>query len=279
LVVTNNAFLRGSGTLTSTTTILGTFVPGFAGAVGSIFSSNSISFGSLAVLNYDLGTNSDSVTIGTNNTLFLRGTLNVQDSGGFTATNYTLFTLLTDSTLTTNGLNVGTLPAGYTAVVSNDTANSGKVLLVVTSTAPSDPYSAWLTNYGLTPGGNGLGTADPDGDGMSNTNEFLAGFSPTSSSARLKITSIAKTDGTNVTITYLGASGDSTYMGGPASRTNVLESTLGTPAPNFATNNFATADQTNIFSGGTGLGTNASFIVTNGATSAARYYRVRVLLP
>jgi hypothetical protein len=274
-VVTNNAFLRGSGTLTGTTRVLGTFVPGFAGAVGSIFSSNSLTFGSSAVLNYDLGTSSDSVTIGTNNTLFLRGTLNVQDSGGFTATNYALFTLLTDTTLTTNTLTVNSLPAGFTATVSNDVPN-GKILLVVSATGGSDPYGDWTSFYGLS-GGNAAGGADPDGDGMSNTNEFLAGFNPANSAARLRIINIARA-GSDVTVTYLGANGDSTYAGGPASRTNVLEFTTGAAGGSYS-NNFVSAGQTNILSGGTGLGTVTSFVETNGATGATRYYRVRVLVP
>ena len=272
-VVTNGAYLRGSGTLKGTTRIFGTFVPGFAGVVGSIFSSNSLTFGSSAVLNYDLGTNSDSVTIGTNTTLFLRGTLNVQNSGGFTATNYTLFTLLTDTTLTTNDLTAITLPPGYTAVVSNDVPN-GKVLLVVTATGGGDPYSTWASLYGLS-GGNAAGTADPDGDGMNNTNEFLAGFNPTNSTARLRITSIVRTDGTNQTITYLGASGDSN--GSPGPKTNVLDTTTGTP-PNY-TNNYVSTGLTNILTGGTGLGQTATFVHTNGASGPARYYRVRVLVP
>jgi len=48
LVVTNGAFLQGSGTLVGTIKVLGTFVPGFANAVGSIFSSNSLTFGTSA---------------------------------------------------------------------------------------------------------------------------------------------------------------------------------------------------------------------------------------
>jgi hypothetical protein len=139
---------------------------------------------------------------------------------------------------------------------------------------PADPYTTWATFYGLS-GGNALGTADPDGDGMSNTNEFLAGFNPTSGAAYLHILSIAKAQGTNVTITYLGASGDSN--GSPGPKTNVLESTLGTP-PSY-TNNFVSTGQTNILSGGTGLGTTATFVHTNGASGPARYYRVRVLVP
>lgn len=140
---------------------------------------------------------------------------------------------------------------------------------------PSDPYTTWATSYGLS-GGNAAGGADPDGDGMSNTNEFLAGFAPNNSSARLKITSIARTSGTNVTITYLGANGDSAH-GRPSSYANVLESTTGT-AGSYS-NNFVSTGLTNVLSSNTGLGQTATFVHTNGVTNPARYYRVRVVVP
>jgi hypothetical protein len=141
---------------------------------------------------------------------------------------------------------------------------------------PSDPFTTWQTFYFPADGPNAAPNADPDHDGMSNTNEFLAGFNPTNNAARLKITSIVRTDGTNVTITYLGASGDSA-SGRPSSYANVLYSTTGTP-PSY-TNNFVSTGQTNVLSGGTGLGQTATFVHTNGATGPARYYRVRVLIP
>jgi len=85
---------------------------------------------------------------------------------------------------------------------------------------------------------------------MNNTNKFLAGFNPTVSGAYLHIISTVKT-GSDINVTYLGASGDSTYSGGPASRTNVLEFT---PVRLVATT--ATASQalvvTDILSGGLG---------------------------
>jgi len=115
--------------------------------------------------------------------------------------------------------------------------------------------------------------------GMSNTNQFLAGFNPTNAAAYLHIISISKTNGgTDIRVDYLGASGDNTYSPGFANRTNVLEFTAGTGNGSYATNNFV-GIQTNILSGGAGLGTNTSFIETNGATfTPSRYYRVRVLV-
>lgn len=146
---------------------------------------------------------------------------------------------------------------------------------------PADPFNTWETHYFPADGPNSLPGADPDLDGMSNTNEFLAGFDPTNNAAYLHIISVAKASGTNIVVTYLGANGDSTYTGGPASRTNVLEFTLGTGNGSYTSTNFVSigAGGTNVLTGGTGLGTLTSFVDTNGASGAAKYYRVRVLVP
>jgi len=273
LTVTNNATLRGGGTVAGNVTNLGIFSPGIGAAVGTVLFSNNLVFGSSAVLNYHLGTLQDSV--GVSNSLTLAGTVNVTGGAGFGANVYTLFTY---SNLVSSALAVGTLPGGFSATVSNDPATT-RILLVVTAGGGGDPYSTtWATHYGLS-GGNALGTADPDGDGMNNTNEFLAGFNPTSSGAYVHITSISKTNGgADIRVDYLGASGDSTYTGGPASRTNVLEFTTGTGG-NYNSNTFVTANVTNILSGGTGLGTLTNMVDPGGATGATRYYRVRVLVP
>ncbi len=116
---------------------------------------------------------------------------------------------------------------------------------------------------------------------MSNTNQFLAGFNPTNAAAYVHIISISKTNsGNDIRVDYLGASGDSTYTPGFASRTNVLEFTAGTGNGSYSTNGFASTGQTNILSGGTGLGTLANMVDPGGATNTpSRYYRVRVIVP
>ena len=270
LVVTNGASLRGSGTLTGTLTVLGTFVPGFS--VGSIFTSNSLTFGSSAVLNYDLGTVSDTATINGNLALG-SSTLNVTDSGGFAAGTYVLFTHTNTVSAPPGTLTVGTLPAGFAAMVSNDVPTA-RVLLVVTS---SDPYSAWASHYFPSGGPISLGNADPDFDGVNNTNEFLSGFNPTNAGAYAHVISIAKQSG-NMNVTYLGANGDDTWSPGIGSRTNILEFTTGTANGSYS-NNFASTGVTNVLSGGHGLGTNVTATDTGGATGTTRYYRIRVLAP
>jgi hypothetical protein len=113
---------------------------------------------------------------------------------------------------------------------------------------------------------------------MSNTNKFLAGFNPTNAAAYLHIISIAETNN-NINVIYLGANGDSIWSPGIESRTNVLEFTAGTVGGGYS-NNFASTGQTNILSGGTGLGVVTNMVDPDGATnSPSRYYRIRVLVP
>jgi hypothetical protein len=226
---------------------------------------------------------------GTNTTLYVNPDAGV--GGAPTSTPYMVHVMGAGATASTG--NGGILLLQFaSATVANPDLFIGKLAVstnwtdvynFITSAAPpADPFATWQSQY-FSPAqianpAIGGPNADPDGDGFSNTNEFLMGFNPTNSSASLKITNVARTDGTNVTITYLGASGDSTYTGGPSSRTNVLDVTTGTANGSYS-NNYAPAGITNILSGGTGLGTVATMIHTNGATSTNRYYRVRVLVP
>lgn len=147
------------------------------------------------------------------------------------------------------------------------------------SGGPADPFTTWQSQYFAGGGSNPNAApgADPDADGMSNTNEFLAGFNPTNNAAYLHIINVSKS-GTNIVVTYLGANGNSTTTPPMASRTNVLEFTTGTANGSYS-NNFASTGQSNVLSGGTGLGTITSFVDTNGASGATKYYRVRVLVP
>ena len=144
-----------------------------------------------------------------------------------------------------------------------------------------DPFAWWQLQYfgstnntpNTAPGGDYTGT------GMSNTNKFLAGLNPTNPAAYLQIINVASTNTTDINVIYLGANGDNTWSPGIASRTNVLEFTTGTASGDYLTN-FASANVTNILSGGTGTGIVTNMIDVGGATNTpSRYYRVRVLVP
>jgi autotransporter-associated beta strand protein len=132
---------------------------------------------------------------------------------------------------------------------------------------------SWQNFYGVAPD-----ASDPFGVGMSNTNKFLAGFSPVNGAAYLHIINLVATDN-DINVIYWGANGDSSYAGGPASRTNVLEFAPGAADGSY-TNNFVSAGVTDILSGGTGVGVVTNMVDPGGATNQpTRFYRVRVLVP
>lgn len=271
LVITNAATLRGVGTVMGDIKILGTLAPG--SSIGTMVASNNVTLGSSATLEYELGSPGTSDLLEGHGNLTLDGTVNLSNAGGFAVGDYTLITYT--GTLTDNGLLVGAKP-NPSLTYTIDTGSAGSVILHVTS-GGGDPFGSWQTHYFPGGGPAAASGADPDGDGMSNTNEFLAGLNPTNNTAYAHVISIVKSS-TNMVVTYLGANGDSTWSPGSASRTNVLEFTTGAPNGSYS-NNFASTGQTNILSGGTGLGTVTSFVDTNGATGSTRYYRVRVLVP
>jgi PKD repeat protein len=142
------------------------------------------------------------------------------------------------------------------------------------------PFQQWQTQYfSCTNCSQAQPDADPLGKGISNTNQFLAGFNPTNTVAYPHVISIARTNTTDIKVTYLGANGDSTWSPGIVSRTNVLEFTAGTAGGSYS-NNFTSTGQTNIFSGGTGTGIVANIVDSGGATNTpSRFYRIRVLTP
>jgi PKD repeat protein len=173
------------------------------------------------------------------------------------------------------------------------TAGSYTVRLIASNTGGSgtntqtalisvyDPFAWWQLQYfGST---NNNPNAAPGGDytgtGMSNTNKFLVGLNPISPAAYLHIISIANTNTADINVIYLGANGDSTWSPGIASRTNVLEFTAGAASGDYS-NNFVSANVTNILSGGTGTGFVTNMVDAGGAINTpSRYYRVRVLVP
>ena len=77
---------------------------------------------------------------------------------------------------------------------------SGAVGFVAASAAPASPYDAWATGYSLDLSGDGARSADPDGDGFTNLQEFAFGTDPTVGNAALVSSS---TSGSNLIITAL----------------------------------------------------------------------------
>ena len=136
-------------------------------------------------------------------------------------------------------------------------------VLSYTYTVPeADPFTAWQMQYfQCTTCPQAAAAADPDGDGMSNTNEFLAGTDPTNSASAFRITSIAGT-GNDVLVTWSMGSG----------KTNALQATTG-DANNGFTNTFS-----DLFIVTNTVGTTTNYLDAGAATNfSSRYYRIRLV--
>ena len=183
--------------------------------------------------------------------------------------------------------NPGTYYPSLIALSQSGPSTSYVGTVTVPCAAPPGGWGAWDSYY--FPNGGSLSGPNVDvyGTGMSNTNKFFAGFSGTNAAAYLHIISTAKTNG-NINVTYLGASGDTNYPGGPSVRTNVLEYTTGTANGSYQNSSWTQVPgATNILgagqpapSGGTGQGSVTNMTDVGGASATpSRYYRIRVLLP
>jgi hypothetical protein len=121
--------------------------------------------------------------------------------------------------------------------------------------------SSWKAQYGFDPLDPTVASADPDGDGFTNLQEFLAGTDPTNSAAAFRITTIAR-EGNNLRVTWTMGSG----------RTNALQRTAGTGG-SYNANNFV-----NIFTVTNTVGSITNYLDTGAATNVpSRYYRVRLV--
>jgi T5SS/PEP-CTERM-associated repeat protein len=119
--------------------------------------------------------------------------------------------------------------------------------------------NGWKQQYGLDPFDPNLANQDPDGDGMSNLQESLAGTDPTNSAVYFHITSIVST-GNDLAVTWMTGNG----------KTNALQAITGS---SYNINNY-----TDIFIVTNTVGPTTNYLDLGAATNApARYYRVRLV--
>ena len=151
----------------------------------------------------------------------------------------------------------------YSVIVSNAAGSAISASAMLTVIAPPDPFAQWQLQYfGCTNCPQAAATADPDGDGMDNQSEFMAGTNPTNSASALRIILVAR-QANDVSITWTAGGGT----------TNLVLATTGSGNGNYATN-FADISGPIVIPG-SGDTTN-SFLDVGGGTNATRYYRVRL---
>jgi hypothetical protein len=114
--------------------------------------------------------------------------------------------------------------------------------------------NGWKQQYGLDPFDPNLGSEDPDGDGMSNLQEYLGGSNPVAD-----IKAITK-EGSSIRVIWQAA----------AAKTNALQRA---PGGNYDTNNFA-----DIFIVTNNIGSVTNYLDGGAATNfSSRFYRVRLV--
>ncbi|MES2923588.1 MAG: autotransporter-associated beta strand repeat-containing protein [Verrucomicrobiota bacterium] len=191
------ATLGGTGTIAGSVTCNGTLAPG--NSAGTLILSNGLVLAAGSKLAYELGTTSDRTTVTGN--LTLDGTLDVSAATGFAAGTYTLITHT--GALTNNILAIGSLPAGFTAVLDTSVANQVRLVVAQTLTA----YEQWqIAHFGSIGNPDAAPGADPDGDGQSNEIEFAAGTDPKSGTSRFTLT-ISPTGGDQLLLTWFSVAG------------------------------------------------------------------------
>jgi PKD repeat protein len=179
---------------------------------------------------------------------------NSWDFGDGSITNFTAPTNVTH-TYQTNGIYTVTLIASGPNGVDTNT-QVGLIMVL-------DQFQAWqMQFFGCTICPQADPNADPDGDGLNNQAEFLAGTDPTNSASSLRITSVVRSnDDLIIAWTY-----------GPG-KTNALQEAIGTGNGSYQTNNFA-----DIYTVTDTVGTVTNYLNLGAATnSPSLYYRVRVV--
>jgi len=120
----------------------------------------------------------------------------------------------------------------------------------------------YFPNTGTSTNAQSCAACDPDGDGMSNLQEYLAGTDPTNSASVFRITSFINT-GDDVRITWTMGPG----------KTNALQAAAGDAGGGFSADNFA-----DIFTVTNTVGTTTNYLDVGAATNfPARFYRIRLV--
>jgi len=206
----NNSAATGNITVLGNTAIGGNGVAG--GAV------TLLSGGGLAakILNWTggiAGTDYEDLTVASFNAASVPMNLLVDTSGIINFSEIAKsFTILNTTSGITNfdPANVTVTTQGFSGTGKWSLAKSSNSLVLSYAVTVADPYLAWATGapYNLS-GGNQLGSADPDKDGISNLIEFVVGGNPTAADDSGKLPTLV-TSNTQLVLTYRRSDASST---------------------------------------------------------------------
>jgi len=202
VTVNNGGTLAGTGTVSRATTVAasGAIAPGSNGA-GTLTLTAGLTLNSGAVLNLDLGGMSTSDKIAVSGVFSASGTttINLTALGSFAGSG--TYPLITGASgISAGNFAIGSTPSGYVCTLS---ASGGTLSLTVMT-----PQENWrYVNFGTTANsGNAADNADPDGDGMTNVQEYVAGTNPLSATSALRVSGIA-INGSDVVVSFPSVAG------------------------------------------------------------------------
>jgi hypothetical protein len=148
-------------------------------------------------------------------------------------------------------------------LTANDSIFSVSADTIVTVNSPLTPFEQWqMQHFGCTNCPEAAAEADPDGDGFSNMQEYLAGTDPTNSSSAMRITSI-RAEGDDLRVSWTVVS----------NRTYEVQVAVDSADAGF-TNEFVNLATVVVPLDAVIAETN--HIDSGAMTNAARYYRVRL---
>jgi len=126
-----------------------------------------------------------------------------------TSPTYSLTAVINGQVATIKAVNNVTQTPGTPAYAFNDyTPPTQGRMVQVDLLINQDPYLTWALQYFGDP--NAAKTADPDGDGQTNEQEFIAGTDPTNGNSALRLTNFSRaTDGTSFFLTWQSIPGKS----------------------------------------------------------------------
>jgi len=205
VAINNGGTLAGTGTVARATTVTsgGAISPGNggSGSAGTLTLSGGLTLNTGASLNIELGGTTTSDKIAVSGTFSASGTtlINLTALGNFSGVG--TYPLITGASgISSSNFSLGSTLSGYGCILS--TSGSTLSLTVVTL------QEQWrFTNFGtIANTGNAADDADPDGDGMPNAQEFIAGTNPNDSSSMLRVSNIS-ISGSDIILSFSTVSG------------------------------------------------------------------------